>query len=354
MGYPRLEIAESKIRLNCEYLTNFCSRQGIAIMGITKGVSALLPVVKAMLRGGIEKLGDSRMKNIRALKEAEIGVPVYLIRIPMLSELEEVVYWSEGSFNSEVDVMQALAHKAKLYNKTHKVILLVDVGDLREGILPEDVSKTVGQILDFPALELEGLGTNVGCYGGVLPSPENIRILFDLAQEIEKRYGIRLKTLSGGNTATLSLLEKSNLGQGINQLRLGEAILLGTDATNHRAVPGTSMDTMRLKAEVIEVKWKPSYPIGKIGRDAFGNIPVIEDRGEMRRAIVALGRQDCRIEGLTPVDQSMEIIGGSSDHLLLDVTRCADIGIGSLVEFKVTYAAMLSLSTSSYVEKAMV
>lgn len=350
MGYPRLEVDLSKIRLNTEYLVNFCSKHNIEIMGVTKGVCAFPPIVKAMLSGGIKKLGDSRIKNIRALKEAGINVPMYLIRIPMLSELEEVIYWSDGSLNSEVEVIRNISHKAKRYDKLHKVILMVDVGDLREGVLPEDVLKVVDQIITYPGIELEGLGSNVGCYGGIIPSKENTQILIDLARDIEKRYGVTMKTLSGGNTATFNLLEKTGL-EGINQFRTGEAILLGTDVTNNRVIPGTYQDTMKLKTEVIEIKVKPSYPTGEMGQDAFGNIPIIMDKGLMKRAIVALGRQDCKIDGLTPVDQTIQIIGASSDHLLLDVTNSAEVGLGSIIEFKLSYGAMLSLSRSSYVEK---
>lgn len=353
MGYPSLEIDLSKVTLNTEYLVNFCGKHDIEIIGVTKGVCASFPIAKAMLSGGIKKLGDSRIKNIRALKETGINAPMYLIRIPMLSELDEVIYWSNGSFNSEVEVIRNISLKSKLYDKIHKVILMVDVGDLREGVMPDDVLKVVGQILAYPSVELEGLGTNVGCYGGIIPSEENTQILIELAQDIEKRYGVRMMTLSGGNTATLKLLEKGGLPQGINQLRVGEAILLGTDVTNNRVIPGTYQDTMKLKTEVIEIKVKPSSPIGKIGQDAFGNKPIIEDRGLMKRAIVALGRQDCKIDGLIPVDPSIQIIGSSSDHLILDVTNCANVGLGTIIEFKLSYGAMLSLSTSSYVEKTI-
>lgn len=351
MGYPSLEINLSKIRLNTEYLVNLCSNHTIEIMGVAKGVCASLPIVKAMLSGGIKKLGDSRIQNISALKEAGIDVPMYLIRIPMPSELEEVINWSDGSLNSEIEVIRTISHKAKLYDKLHKVILMVDVGDLREGVMPDDVLDVAGQILACPGVELEGLGTNVGCYGGIIPSKENTQILIDLARDIEKRYGITMKTLSGGNTATFNLLEKNSLPQGINQFRTGEAILLGTDVTNNRVIPGTYQDTMILKTEVIEIKVKPSYPKGKMGLDAFGNIPIIVDKGLMKRAIVALGRQDCKIDGLTPVDPTIQIIGASSDHLLLDVTNSAGVALGSIIEFKLSYGAMLSLSTSSYVEK---
>ncbi|MCG0275479.1 MAG: alanine/ornithine racemase family PLP-dependent enzyme [Thermosediminibacteraceae bacterium] len=355
MIYPRVEINLSLIRENTRYIVDLCGRSGIEVMGITKGVCAMPSVVRAMVDGGVKKLGDSRIKNIKNMKCSGLNMPIYLIRIPMPSEAEEVVRWAEGSFNSEPEVIRLLSEKARAMDKIHKVILMVDVGDLREGVMPEDVIQIVGRILEMPGVEFEGLGTNVGCYGGVLPSYENTKILVDLAGDIEKRYGIKVKTISGGNTATLKLVEEGRIAPGVTQLRVGEGILLGTDATNCRNVPGTSQATMLLKTEIIEVKVKPSKPIGELGRDAFGNIPVFEDRGPMKRAIAALGKQDCRIEGLIPVDDNIEILGASSDHLLLNVTQAKrDIKVGSIVEFRMTYGAMLSLMTSPYVDKVPV
>lgn len=354
MGYPQVEINLTRILHNARYVMDFCEKNGIEVMGITKGVCAFEPVVKAMLDGGIKKLGDSRIQNIKRLREAGFDIPIYLIRIPMLSEVRDVVHLADGSLNSEVEVVKALSQEALAVGKTHKVILMVDVGDLREGIMPDDVLEVIGRTISLPGIEFEGLGTNVGCYGGVLPSFENTKVLVDLAKDIEKKYGIKVKTLSGGSTATLALLEKGNLAPGINQFRIGEAILLGTDTINYRKVPGTLQNTMKLKAEVIEVKIKPSYPIGEIGRDAFGNVPVFEDKGLMKRAVVAIGKQDCRIEGLMPVDKSMEILGASSDHLILDVTKSGDIKVGDIIEFDLSYGAMLSLMTSEYVDKVII
>lgn len=355
MTYPRVEINLSLIRENANYIVDLCERFGIEVMGITKGVCAIEPVVRTIIEGGVKKLGDSRIKNIKNMKGYGIDLPIYLIRIPMPSEVDEVVNWADGSFNSEIEVIGLLSKRAVSYGKLHKVILMVDVGDLREGVMPEDVLKVVGQILEMPGIEFEGIGTNVGCYGGVLPTIENTSILVEIAKDIEKRYGIEVKTISGGNTATLKLVENGELPTRVNQLRVGEAILLGADSTNFRKVPGTFQDTVILKTQIIEVKIKPSKPIGEIGRDAFGNIPFFEDKGPMKRAIAALGKQDCRIEGLIPLDDSIKILGASSDHLILDVTDSGEeIKVGSVVEFKMTYGAMLGLMTSPYVEKVTV
>ncbi|MGB9868052.1 MAG: alanine/ornithine racemase family PLP-dependent enzyme [Bacillota bacterium] len=352
-GYPRLEVRLEAVRHNARHVVELCGALGIEVMGVTKGVCAWEPVARCLAEAGVVKLGDSRIRNLQRLRKAAPNIPLYLIRIPMPSEVDQVVAYADGSFHSELTVLRLLSEKAVAAGKRHKVILMVDVGDLREGVMPEDVLSAVAQIVGLPGIEFEGLGTNVGCYGGVLPSRENTSILVELAHDITKELGVNVTTISGGNTATLALIERGELPVGITQLRVGEAILLGTDTTGSRQVSGTVQDTMVLKAQVIEVKVKPSVPKGTLGKDAFGRTPVFEDKGPMRRAIVALGRQDCNVEGLVPLDSRIRVLGASSDHLLLDVTAVPEqeLGVGSVVEFRPTYGAMLGLMTSPYVEK---
>lgn len=354
MRFPCVTINLKKIEHNAEKLVKWCSERQIEVMAVTKGICGLDKVVRTFIKGGAKKLGDSRIENIVSLKQAGISIPIYLLRIPMLSEVEDVVRWADGSLNSEVKAIEALSAAAKTLGKKHKVILMVEAGDLREGLMPENVLDTVSEIIKLSNIEFEGIGTNLGCYGGVKASYDNMKLLVDLATDIEQTFGIEVKTISGGNSSTLMLLKQGGLPKGITQFRLGEGILLGNDPSTSRPLPDTYQDAILLKAEVIEVKTKPSYPIGEIGLDAFGNKPVFEDKGLMRRAIVALGKQDCRIEGLTPVDKSIDILGASSDHLLLDVTKNNDIKVGSIVEFNLSYGALLGLMTSKYVKKYII
>lgn len=351
MQFPCVTIDLKKIEHNTKQLVKWCSDYKIEVMAVTKGICGLDKVAKTFIKGGATKLGDSRIENIVSLKQAAIQVPIYLLRIPMLSEAEDVVRWADGSLNSEIKVIKALSEIAKAFGKKHKVILMVDVGDLREGVLPENVLDTVGNIINLSGIEFEGIGTNLGCYGAIKASYDNMKLLVDLAKGIQKTFGIEVKTVSGGNSSTLLLLKKGGLPTGITQFRLGEGILLGDDPSTSKPLPNTYQDAIVLKTEVIELKTKPSYPIGEIGLDAFGNRPVFEDKGPMKRAIAALGKQDCRIEGLTPLDKSINILGASSDHLLLDVTKSSNINVGSIIEFSLSYGALLSLMTSKYVRK---
>ena len=89
--------------------------------------------------------------------------------------------------------------------------------------------------------------------------------------------------------------------------------------------------------------------------DAFGQKPYYEDRGIMKRAIIAVGKQDTDLGSMTPTDPQIEIMGGSSDHTILDVTHCdRDYKVGDVVTFELGYGGMLKVATSPYVEREYV
>ncbi len=349
---PKLNINLYKIKKNSEHIKNLCSQHLVEVVGITKGCSAIPDVAQAMMEGGIEILGDSRIKNIQNLKRAGIKAEMMLVRTPMLSEVPEVIKWADISLNSEIAVIESLSREAWKNDLIHRIVLMIELGDLREGIMPEDILTTVEKIIKLPGIKLMGIGANFGCIGGVMPSPKNMEKLAELAEEIERYCGIVLEVISGGNTSGLKLLEDDLMPKRINQLRIGVGILLGQDDARSRNITGTYQDTFTLSAEVIEIKLKPSLPQGEIGRDAFGEIPVFLDLGLRKRAILALGKQDVDINSLIPIKPGIKIIAASSDHLIIDVTDFKEkITIGDEVEFKLNYPALLSASTSKYINK---
>jgi predicted amino acid racemase len=297
-------------------------------------------------------LADSRMENILELRNGNFYNPITLLRIPELSNVDNVVQYADTSINSEISVIKALATAAIHIKKIHNIILMVDVGDLREGVMQENVLDMAKQIIKLKGINLVGLGTNMGCFGGVLPSSDNLGILIELRNAFEQKMNYKFDVISGGGTSSLLLVENDMIPEGINQLRIGEGILLGTDTTNNRSIPWLHHDAFRLSAEVIEVKDKPSMPIGEIGNDAFGNVPQFIDTGTRKRAIIALGKQDVYIEGIFPLDESYKILGASSDHTIVDITETdKNIKVGDEIVFKLTYPGLLSSSDSRFVEK---
>ncbi len=248
-----------------------------------------------------------------------------------------------------------LSQAAQSLGKTHQVILMVDLGDLREGIWPDGLPFVIDQVIQLPGIQLVGLGCNLACYGGVIPTSEKMQQLIDLATNTRTRTGLELPVLSGGNSANLPLIIEGAMPSGINNLRIGEAIQLGRNVLDRSPWPGTRQDTYRVVTQVIELERKPSMPIGVRGQDAFGGTPDFVDRGLRRRAICNIGRQDIVIDNLNPEDSGIIVLGGSSDHLILDVEEATDeLHVGSEVAFFPGYGALLAAATSAYVQKVVI
>ena len=351
---PCLEINLGKLRRNAEVIHTLCSNKGIEIIGITKGFTAIPKIARVMIECGINVLGDSRLENIKSLRTAGIEVEMMLIRIPMLHEVDLVVQLVDCSLNSEISVIEALSSSANKQKKIHDIILMVDLGDLREGVLPEKIQDTIQKILPLKGIRLKGLGVNFNCVSGIQPTVENLTELVTLRQKIEKELGLDLKILSGGATSSLALVTQNTIPDQINQLRIGEGILLGhSDILT--PIENTFQDAFLLSAEIIELKQKESTPRGLVFRDAFGQIPKHQTTGLRNRAILAIGKQDVYPDHLSPLDKEIKLIAASSDHLIVDVTDSGvEYQVGQEIQFTLSYPGILSTTTSKYVSVRIV
>lgn len=351
MPYPSLTVDLEKLTANTALVVRMCREAGISVMGVTKAFCGDPEIASAMQAGGPAWLGDSRIQNLARLRAGGITLPLCLLRLPMLSEVEDVVRVADMSQVSELATAKALSRAAFALGRRHRITLMADLGDLREGLLPQNILQAAKAMATLPALELYGLGVNLACYGGVIPTPEKLQELVDLAKAIRRETGLPLPLVSGGNSSSLHLLPHA-IPKGITQLRIGEGILLGRETTERRLLPGAYPDIFTLHTELIELQEKPSVPLGEIGQDAFGNAPVFEDRGMRMRAIFAIGRQDVIVDGLEPRDPEVEIIGSSSDHMIADVTDARrPLAVGSVLQCNMRYGALISAMLSPYVTK---
>ena len=350
--YPRLEINLSKLQNNVKVLNNMCKAQNIDIAIVTKSFCANTKIVEAICKEDISYLADSRISNLKKMKD--FAPQKILIRIPMISEAKEVVEYADISFNSEIETILQLEQECLRQDKTHKVVIMVDLGDLREGYFNEnEIYNAIEIIQKLKKIKLIGIATNLTCYGAIIPTPTNLNRLVEISNNIKEKYSIDLEIISGGNSSSIHLVENKQMPKEINNLRLGEVVLLGKETAYGQKVNNCENDAFKLVCEVIEIKNKPSLPIGEIGVDAFGNKPHYEDKGIRKRAIIAIGKQDIVDNtSIKPVDKDIEILGSSSDHMILDITNSQKTyQIGSKVEFTLTYGSILSTCTSEYVEK---
>ncbi|MGH4117558.1 ornithine racemase Orr [Clostridium sp.] len=348
--YPCVEVDLAKLTHNVKNVLAMCNKTYIEVTMVTKVFCANKPIVETILSAGVKSVADSRIMNLKKMND--LNCNKMMLRIPMISEAYEVAKYSDVSLNSELSTIVKLGEASQDLNKIHNIILMVDLGDLREGVLAEDVGSIVKEIVKLDNIKLIGLGTNLTCYGGVIPDRENLGKLIELKWDVEKTFGLSLSVISGGNSSSLYMVMNGTMPEEINQLRIGESIVLGRETAYGLSVPNCYEDVFILKGEIIEIKSKPTLPRGIIGMDAFGNKPNFKDEGIRKRAIIAVGRQDIRLEGLVPIDHNISIFGASSDHLIIDVTDCEkELIVGDIVDFKIDYGCLLAAMTSPYVEK---
>jgi predicted amino acid racemase len=303
-----------------------------------------------MLKGGAVSLGESRIENIIRLKEGGIKTDMMLLRTPMPSEIKDVINHADISLNSEIAVIKGLSDMAKEKGKIHKILLMLEMGELREGVNRENLDYLIDTILDYKGIHLYGLGMNLACLVGLIPTKEKIDEFENIVLSVEDRFGIQFEMVGGGNSANIPQLLKDVNHKRINNLRIGEGILLGLETVNRTPIPNTFQDSFILESEIIELKEKASVPEGKISQNAYGESPEFVDMGLIKRGLLAIGRQDVIVDGLYPIDENITILGSSSDHIAVHIDS-SEYKVGEIVSFRMNYGALVSLFTSHYVKK---
>jgi ornithine racemase len=346
---PRLEVRVDRLAHNAATLVSRLAKKGIGVTGVTKATLGSAVIARTLLGTGITGLGEARIENVERLRAAGITAPITLLRSPPPSQVARVVASADVSCNTEIDVLVGLSAAAVALGRTHAVLLMVELGDLREGILPQDVTAVARCALTLPGIDVRGLGANLACQQGIVPSAANMAVLSELADAVERDLGIHLPVVSGGSSANLDWVSAAATDIGrVNDLRLGESILLGREPLHRTPIDGLHLDAFTLVGEVIESKTKPSLGWGDVAQTAFGHAPPPKDRGTRTRTLVALGRQDVDPDGLTP-PQGFEVVGASSDHLVLDAGT-ATVPVGTELRFGVDYSALLRAATAPSVD----
>ena len=325
-----------------------------AVVGVTKVTCGAPDVARAMLAGGATGIADSRVENVARMRAAGIVTEFWSLRAPVPALADEVVRLIDVSLESEIEALHALDAAARALGKRHRVVAMVDLGDLREGMLAAELPAFVEAAEALPNIELHGIGTSLTCYGAIVPTAENLGELIALTEAAERQVG-RALHISGGQSSALDALEAGELPGRIDSLRIGESILLGVSTVTREPILGLHTDAITVSAPVIECMRKPSVPWGESAQDAFAGRPTFVDRGDRVRAICAIGRQDTVPETLVPVDSRVEVLGASSDHLVLDVDALPEPPrLGDAITFVPGYSATLAAFTSPYVAKVFV
>lgn len=357
--YPLLTVNHEALRSNMTQVVSWCRDAGIDVAGVIKVSNGMASFSLDYEACGAKWIASSRLEQLIRAREAGVKAPLMMIRVPMLSEIPEMIEVCDYSLESEFAAIKAIEEASAHTGKAHNIILMADLGDLREGFfeLEElvDVAKYVEDKCDF--VHLAGIGTNLGCYGSVMPTKEKMEQLVSYAEAIESEIGRQLEIISGGATSSLMPLFDGVMPERINMLRIGAVSACGPLEDLRTAYGRTEVDFMRddgftLEAEVIELRTKPTHPIGKLGVDAFGQKPKYKDRGMRQRALLALGRADFGdIANIFPEMPGAEVVGASGDHTIVDIEDCKEIiRVGDIMRFKLCYSSIMQLTASENVK----
>lgn len=354
--YPRVTVDLKKLRNNVDQILKRCKEQNIEVAGVIKGCTGLPKCAQVFADGGCSFVASSRLEQIEDAKNFGIDKPFMLIRIPMPSEVPDAIRLTDISLNSEIETLKAMDVEAGKQGKVHQVILMVDLGDLREGFWDKEELLEAALMVenDLPNLELAGVGTNLGCYGSINATADKLNELIADAEMIEEKIGRQLRYIAGGATTSIPRLLEGDMPERINLLRIGEGIILGKDL---RDLWGYDMsflyqDVFTLEAEIIELKDKPSHPVGEIMFDAYGFKQEYEDRGIRKRALLGLGKVDYTFPDMIyPHDEGIEILGASSDHTIIDVEDAQrQFKVGDTMKFNLCYATIVYATNSPNVK----
>lgn len=351
MGFPQVTADLDRLRENIALTAKLCHSRGLGFAAVTKCVCADDRILSVLEQSECDWLADARLQNLASYHTKK---PRFLIRPAQRWEIPDVAESADISFQSEAETIRLLGEETLRRGLRHRVILACDLGDLREGCFfrnERDILLTAEAVLAQPALELYGVGMNLSCFGGVLPCEENMSRLVQIAEMLRKRYSEPVPVVSGGSTVLIKDLMEGTVVPGVNHCRMGELWLAGHDPGRNTDVPGFRQDCFVLEAQLIEVKDKPSKPIGPIGGDAFGHVIERPDLGPMRRGILACGKQDLELDSMIPADERIRILGGSSDHTIVDLSRAPEYRTGDTLCFRLGYGAILRAWTSQYVER---
>lgn len=353
-----IELYRNKLKQNYQYLDGLFKEYGKEWAVVTKILCGNEVFLEELLSYGVKEACDSRISNLKTIKKIAPHVQTVYIKPPAKRSIKKIVKFADVSFNTEFATIKMLSDEAVKQNKTHKVIIMIELGDLREGIMGDHLMDFYDSIFKLPNITISGIGTNLNCLNGVLPSQDKLIQLGLYEQLIEATFNTKIPWVTGGTSVIIPMLFKHQVPDSVNHFRVGETLFFGADLLSEGTIEGMQSDVFKLFAEIIEITEKPKVPIGYLAENPSGEVFEIDERdfGEnMHRAIIDIGLLDVSADYLMPTDDKISIVGASSDMLVIDIGDSEKkYKVGDLVSFNLKYMGALGLLNSDYIEKRLV
>lgn len=347
-----------KLKQNYDFLHHLFDRHEIEWAVVAKLLCGNEAFLKSLLSVVDTDICDSRLSNLKKIKELSPETKTVYIKPPAKRLAASIVKYADVSFNSELETIKALSEEAFKQNKIHRIVIMIEMGELREGIMADSLPDFYAEVLKFPNIEVTGIGTNLKCLNGILPDQEKLKQLVSYRTNTEKLFKRKIPYISAGSSVTIPLISTGNVPEEINHFRVGESLFFGTDVFNDGYIKGLHTDVFTLTAEVIEMIEKPMVPTGKVGKNLTGESPEYDDKDRGKtsvRAIVDLGVLDIDVKQVHPLTKGIEVLGASSDMMILDISDAKiNLKVGDELNFGVSYLAVLRAMNSDYVDKKVI
>lgn len=346
---------------NIQKVDKWMTDHGAGWTLVTKVLCGHADTLKGLQALGVRSMGDSRLANLRSIERIVPDLEAWYLRLPHLAALEDIITLSDVSLNSEIDTIEAINEEAIRQGKVHRSIVMIELGDLREGILPGTLIKFYNHVFELSNVEVLGIGANLGCLSGTVPNVDQLTQLALYKELLELKFERKLSMISAGSSAVLPLLLQGKVPKAINHFRIGEAVFLGTDLVYGGTLPGLRDDAITLEADIVEIKEKSLLPLGETtSMTPFETLQAENaeqappgQRGY--RAVITLGQLDTDVKGLTPKNPKHQIAGASSDLSVVNIgEEPGGLKVGDTIKFSPNYAALLRAMSGTYLEKFVV
>ena len=351
----RLVINLQSLRHNIETVDGWIKNHGATWTLVTKALSGHVDTIRALQALGVRSMADSRVINLRAIAKISPDFESWYLRPPRLTYVRDIVEVSDVSLNSEIQVIDEIDRVAAEMGKTHHIIIMIELGDLREGILPGSLIGFYNHVFKLDHVEVLGIGANLGCLAGIVPTVDQMMQLVLYRELLQLKFNHSLPIISAGSSAVIPMLLEGRVPKPINHFRIGEAVYLGTDLIHGGVLPGLRDDAFILETEIVEIKEK-SLAMQGDGTGISTFEPICKEefaRGQRGyRALLAAGQLDTDVKALAPLNPNVRLAGASSDVMVINLGDNPDgLKVGDSIKFRPAYSALIRLMVGKYIDK---
>ncbi|MEA3316911.1 MAG: alanine racemase [Bacteroidota bacterium] len=357
-----LVVKTENIIKNIQKLDNYLKKQNIQWSLVSKVLSGDIHFLEKILTDDIatmlHSVGDSRISSLQNIKEVNPNLKTIYIKPPAAQLAKSIVKYADVSVNTSFSTLEALSKEARKQKKIHEAIIFIELGELREGVVRENIVNFYKKVFKLPNIKIVGIGSNLGCMYGIEPTYDKLLQLSLFKQLLEEMFNTKIDLISGGSSITLPLIKKKLVPKAINHYRIGEAAFFGTSPLYGKRFQQLSTDTFSFNANIIELEEKDNIPDGKIGDANIGHTSDANNGDVFKsyRSILDFGILDVDYNDLKPKDDKVSFLGTTSDMTVYDIGRNINkqlkqkYQVGNKICFKPNYMACARLMNSKFVD----